>query len=780
MPLLPFIIPPLIGAPVAKPLPPPCDPKNYPGSSFVGPPAPPPPCDPGTPDVFTMCQNPSLSDSTDVYCCPFGDTQFTTPVGDTIFISGGGCNDFSLPISNDEGVPMLKSALNGTTNAAWVRIGFEQYCGQGDNPPADGTQTNYTVITVGNNSLLNDNICTAVIKSFQYGWGTVNSGNRCVVTIIDEQGSSFEDWVQRLVTNPESASKPTIGVYRMKVQFGWYVTGGAETDICGQPSAEPNTTPATGQNSAYTICSPILWFIPDMISVRWDKGKFIYELEGVDLLYRGQQSRLAKRLGTDGTDPFLSKMYFTDAVTKVGQMATPPFRVRFLALDQDGDITSCRFAKRPGNADDDECLGPYTQWNPYELTPIEAIQKWITNEPGVWSLDQTSNNTPPTELGLTINYDSTQDVRAKNNILPIVPKPDWYDYPCETCIQGRTHTLACQPNLPNVGTMIIWTGNGIPNCQASYSDSEINTRMKAVYIVNGGNCSPVISFNPVIKWHFLMGLKAGGNMGTTSGVATKQLVGSSDTNCNITGGRGGWFSRIVQTTINMLQQLFPNTQPQKASFLNQAANVMFNAIEAELKVQGDPSYWLCTPVAGYGRCVGIVFINPYYITDDGPGDTNCPAFRLNNDAICNSVLTNKGWFIRGVDHQISDGSYTTTIKVALPAPGAELAYAGDGALSNLGKLGAWVGGLLVSWGCTYASKNQYPQGSEAAGCTAVPNPMTGNCPAEFVGGGGLCDNGQPCQMGQTCSDGSSCDSFGSSAGNTEVGGTGGDNGIGTA
>ena len=55
----------------------------------------------------------------------------------------------------------------------------------------------------------------------------------------------------------------------------------------------------------------------------------------------------------------------------------------------------------------------------------------------------------------------------------------------------------------------------------------------------------------------------------------------------------------------------------------------------------------------------------------------CPAWALSdpNDivgstSICNELLTNKGWWILGADHQIREGRYVTTIKLALPAPGA--------------------------------------------------------------------------------------------------------------
>ena len=714
-----------------------------------------------TADIFSLCPL-TVDNPEDVYCCPFGDGVFADNNGGTITLHGAGCalpgHSFTFPIMNDEMEPMYKTAFGGTTQAPWVRIAFEEYCGDGNTPPPSNQYTNKTIITVGNASQpCNDDVCTASIKAFQYGWGTINQGNRCKVTIMDEKGSSFETWVQRLITNPEGAGKPILGVYRMKVQMGWYVTGGAASDECGQGSAQPGVPAGDGENSSYTICSPTMWFLPDMINMHYEGGKFIYELEGVDLVYRAQESRTAKVQGAE----FEDNMYFTEAVTLMAQQAFPPFRVRFLALNQKGQITSLKFYQRPDVVQDDPCLGPYGVWNPKELTPMGAIQLWMNQ--GALAVDQTgqlnTDGTPKT-LGITMNYDSTQDL-AGAGMFPIV-QPDWYTFNCEGCIQGRTHTAGCQDNLPTVGTLILWAGNGVPNCQSSYDDDTINNRMKAVYVVNGGNCSPVIAFNPVLKWHFNMGMKAGGMMVPTNGAATKQTIGSDDASCVATGGRG--LAAILGTVPTFMMNLlgFGNnnatTQTQKSIKLHSAANVLFNGIEAELRVQGDPSYWLCSPVSGYGRCVGIVFINPYYLTDIG-GD--CPAFTLNNGTVCNTILTNKGWWIRGADHQINDGTYITTIKVALPVPGTELEYTGTSVTTGAAALGAWIYGAILAFGGTFANSKSYPLGSLATNAINM-----GGCPAVFVGGGANCPNGQACTEGMTNCNGTTdpndddtCDGF---------------------
>src|ERR1700677_710644 len=102
-------------------------PAPVPDPNFVGPPVPPVSptrCTVPSNDVFSLCAN--TTNYNDIYCCPFGDNGFITE--DNIgFANGPGCTNFTFPIKNDDDQPMLKSALNGTTQFPWVRISFQEY-----------------------------------------------------------------------------------------------------------------------------------------------------------------------------------------------------------------------------------------------------------------------------------------------------------------------------------------------------------------------------------------------------------------------------------------------------------------------------------------------------------------------------------------------------------------------------------------------------------------------------------------------------------------------------
>lgn len=692
-------------------------------------------------------------DETEAYCC-YADIR--SIAGDTFVvcedtacsIGPEGCN-MIFPIRNDANQIMYKTALGGTTKSAWVKIAFQQYDGAKESPES----TWETILTMGNESQpYNSELCKAVIKSFQYGWGTVDQGNRCRITILDQKGSSFQQWVERMGINPEGDSVPVQGKYRMKVQFGWYTTGGGEADVCGQPPMPLTnqqteagelkvTVPAEGFNSAYIICSPVMWFITDWINVHFENGKFIYELEGVDLLVRGQEQIIQQTFGRQG-----QQMYFTKAVELLGKISFPPFRPEFKALNSLGQIVDMQFVPRDGKADDRQCnsgadgplcelgfnfdcqgWGPYDVWPTSARAPLAVIHEWLKK--GVFAKDLTGKIT--SNLGrtsITMNYDPTYKFKSGSD-------------PCSTC----------GPDQPQYGRLLLWA-NGIPYCQGNFNEPEINRRMKAVYIVNGGNCSPVLHFAPAFRWHSMAAAKAGGGMvpgiAAAAGAITgalgapvvaivNQIVGMVKTGCPTAASPGPVRNAVITPTTSILKVRNPAVQTQEATYHHVMTNLVIGAIEADLRVQGDPVSWLCTPLEGYGRCVGIVFINPYFLVH-GETDEDCPIWAANDPdtdspfkSICNELLTSKGWFIMGADHQIKDGNYITTLKLKLLAPGAEVNPAG-----SVIKLGAWTGAQPLPYGGQFGCLNKTLFGSAGAGWSQdEPNVWVGGgtpCGANYV------------------------------------------------
>lgn len=663
------------------------------------------------------CCNPATSGDSFAVCDPEANLCVVGPVG---------CHMVFPPLNN-EGQPMYKTALNATTRSSWVKIAFQQYIDGDENP----YNTWQTILTMGNNSQpYNEEGCMATIKGFQYGWGTLNQGNRCRITILDQKGSTFQQWVERMGINPEGDSSPIQGKYRMKVQFGWYLTGGGDADICGQPTQPlfqgvtasgvlPITQPQPGFNSAFIICSPVMYFITDWINVHFDQGKFIYELEGVDTLVRGQEQMIDKIFGRDGR-----QIYFTKAVELLGRFSMPPFRPEFKAIDATGNVVPLQFYPDlpetkilPEDEADCDGYGPFRVWHTNQMSPLAIIHEWLKT---VVARDQTGK-IPSGKTNITMNFDPTYKFDVNN---PDNPN-------CATCTSTQ----------PQYGRLLLWA-NGIPYCQDNFNDSQINSRMKAVYTVNGGNCSPVLHFAPAFRWHSQAAMRAGGVSVPVGGnTNVNQSSGFVKANCPIASSRGPVRELVGPPTPEAMKSNTPALRVQEANFHHVMTNLVIGAIEADLRVEGDPSDWLCSPASGYGKSVGIIFINPYFLFDKMDG--NCPVWLAGDPddpftdfrSICNELLTSKGWFIMGADHQIKDGQYITTIKLRLLAPGAELLPSG-----SITRLGAWDGApngnaQPLPYGGQFGCLDKYLVGGAAA---AWGSQINEEGQTVWVGGGTPC------------------------------------------
>jgi hypothetical protein len=188
--------------------------------------------------------------------------------------------------------------------------------------------------------------------------------------------------------------------------------------------------------------------------------------------------------------------------------------------------------------------------------------------------------------------------------------------------------------------------------------------------VNGGNRSPVISFNPSIKWP--LGGNAGDG-GTPSGSSVGEGDHKADEKLVVNSQNTG-----SQSSFNIHQEHFqhnvPDNHPDIMLFNTTAHNraskpyeAMVSAIEAELKIMGDPSF--VNPIMMTGKSLSLVVIDPYYF-EGGNGWSDTGDWL--EKPTCNPILSNKRWLIIGTDHQITSGQYFTTFKLRLAAPNIDI------------------------------------------------------------------------------------------------------------
>ena len=188
----------------------------------------------------------------------------------------------------------------------------------------------------------------------------------------------------------------------------------------------------------------------------------------------------------------------------------------------------------------------------------------------------------------------------------------------------------------------------------------------ATYIVGGGNCSPVLSFHPIITWNPGSIASSGATPG--GGATGNNNAFMKPDDCIQKAG--------IQTTGTVQKQMLAWCNPDQAPDVTSrgiaaqiAANVIYEipsmGWEAELKLIGDPSYY--NPFNVGFPTIAIVVINPFYIS----GGTWIVT------SACNPLLSNSNYFLVGVDHQINGGSFITTLKVKLLTPNVTECYDGN-------------------------------------------------------------------------------------------------------
>jgi hypothetical protein len=210
------------------------------------------------------------------------------------------------------------------------------------------------------------------------------------------------------------------------------------------------------------------------------------------------------------------------------------------------------------------------------------------------------------------------------------------------------------------------------------------------FIVNGGKCSSVIEFTPTMNIVAAVNSFAVG--GDTSGPNKSTNQFAERKRCDNQKSQGDEAGTQLQATIT--QQAFDsygvraaNDENLKSEIAHNRAAMVTNitgaGVEADLKILGNPTAPYCQLAAF--RPVSIVVINPFALRGGGCGDWLARPG-------CNQLFTNRLWHAVGINHTISPGTYTTTLKLQLPAGDIQVS-----ASDPLGGPGS--GGPVLENGC---------------------------------------------------------------------------------
>jgi hypothetical protein len=370
--------------------------------------------------------------------------------------------------------------------------------------------------------------------------------------------------------------------------------------------------------------SASIFVLCDSVEANYSEGKFIFEITGKDIGHRMFEGGAEWQMGGEGYQGMhvlhaIKKFMCESMAPNVGSIS---FKSGHLSSDNGDELFE-------GDTADERKYGPKGKWDAKGMNKLEVVRRWLDGCPSI------------NGLMWTPQYDST------------VP----------------------------TGEIVFWE-DAKPNC-TSQGDGYWNETCLGTYIVNGGPLSPVIEFNPKIKWGFASVTAVGGQMGdlknnsmetegaknpgheclprdAVDGAGTVTKTDPSDTDKDRHGGRA-------------VKEGAKNDAQSKKSISIQPGD-----ISADLVIVGDPLF--CPPKnAMYTKNIAIVLINPFHITANGG---ECGEWLANPP--CNEILSNKAWIVTSVTHRIEAGVYTTTIGVKLSTPGINLPASEN--------FGAWSGG----------------------------------------------------------------------------------------
>jgi len=197
------------------------------------------------------------------------------------------------------------------------------------------------------------------------------------------------------------------------------------------------------------------------------------------------------------------------------------------------------------------------------------------------------------------------------------------------------------------------------------------------YIVNGGECSPVLEFNPQVKWAFSWIAASGGfsDKGTAKNLKQKddrEYEMEDDCEKESRGGTNtihGVSDRDIRLHGDQAAE-----ELRKNDTKHSVANRNYQPITAEMRIQGDPE--LDNPLRMKMAHASIIVINPFFLEEGGGCLEWVPSGTQGGGALatttCNEVFSNKKWYVFGISHDIRLGAYTTTLKLTLTAPGSSV------------------------------------------------------------------------------------------------------------
>lgn len=309
-----------------------------------------------------------------------------------------------------------------------------------------------------------------------------------------------------------------------------------------------------------------------------------------------------------------NSLYLKDALEKLLKEKPDPIvkEIKYCRMENGKMVCNAGFKENNGK-------GPKHCWRGNAANKLETAKKWISG----WVTDK--------DKIFEMQYDATVD---GGSII-------FMEKPTKECNEGPDESLC-------IGT----------------------------YIVNGGNDTPVIEFNPRIKWDFGPVGANGGNMATntiedqnTPNNKSQGIKKCPNLSRNGNKGAGQVISTPptdVHKDIKGKEATSTNNDANSKQLLQDGIHIMDNGIMADMVIVGDPRFPMQYEGVIDGKTVAIAFVNPFHIMPSGGACGDWLA-----KPPCNAILSQKDWFIQKVNHRIEGGTYTTSLALRLTSDGLD-------------------------------------------------------------------------------------------------------------
>jgi len=462
-------------------------------------------------------------------------------------------------------------------------------------------------ITMGNKSspYFNNRV---YIASMSFGGSNNMSLN---VKIVDTSGNDFNVFLNSLYKGSCDDDEQATAFF----EFGWIVSGtDGFTDIYSTANVDQSVYADQIIESSRAPNGLLCVQLGELEIVSESAGCWVYNLKFTLMSDFENAEKIAQPIGTDE-----HKVPLREVGRKVFERACSGDRKAkdrggvFFMRNEETHFSPYGFLNSEGGFS-----GPRSVWDATRKNPIAAMRNWM--------------NGITTDRKLGVSFYSDPAIMKPN----IVALEGWD----KTCVESTSNICGDADEQPTL-----------------------------IYLVNAGDCTPVIDFKPSVKYQLSAGQVQGGGGSAVSARTVqarscgKRRDAREDRKPK---DRIGMQAQVMVPTSN-LNFRSPDSALQSEAFAlgaNFAANtevIQATNIEASLTIQGDVR-WL-SPAAN-DKYVGIIYFNNPAIRSftNKNEDVNCDWLAY---PVVNNVFSSVNYRVSSVAHNIDEsGVYTTELSLS--------------------------------------------------------------------------------------------------------------------